>query len=121
MRVRVALPIAKPIRRGAFIAGSDGVRTWVKFKYERLSMFCHYCGMLGHDVKHCASHFAVVKNGGEVNYQYGDFLRAMGVGHTFRQIKTQVQVLNGIRLQGMCNTMGPVWLERCMVKRWWKE
>lgn len=78
MRVRVALPIAKPIRRGAFIAGSDGVCTWVKFKYERLSMFCHYCGMLGHDVKHCASHFAVVKNGGEVDYQYGDFLLAMG-------------------------------------------
>ena len=77
MRVRVALPIAKPIRRGAFIAGSDGVCTWVKFKYERLSMFCHYCGMLGHDVKHCASHFVVVKNGGEVDYQYGDFLLAM--------------------------------------------
>lgn len=37
MRVRVAMPIAKPIRRGAFITGSDGIRTWVKFKYERLS------------------------------------------------------------------------------------
>ena len=26
-----------------------------------------------------------------------------GVGHAFRQTKTQVQVLNGIKLQGMCN------------------
>lgn len=78
MRVKVPFPIAKPDRRGAFISGSDGVHTWVKFKYERLSLFCHYCGMLGHDVKHYASHFAVVKNGGEVDYQYGDFLRAMG-------------------------------------------
>ena len=34
MRVRVALPIAKLIRRGAFIVGLDGVHTWVKFKYE---------------------------------------------------------------------------------------
>lgn len=41
-------------------------------------MFCHYCGLLDHEVKHCASHFAVVKNGGEVYYQYGEFLRAMG-------------------------------------------
>ena len=41
-------------------------------------MIYHYCGVLGHDVKHCASHFAVVKNGGELAYQYGDFLRALG-------------------------------------------
>ena len=42
MRVRVALPISKPIRRGGFIAGSDGVKTWVSFKYEILPIFCHY-------------------------------------------------------------------------------
>jgi len=34
--------------------------------------------MLGHDVKHCASHFAIIQNGGKVDYQYGDSLRAMG-------------------------------------------
>lgn len=78
MRVRVALLIGKPLRWGGFITGSDGVRNWVSFKYERLPMFCHYYGMLGHDVKHCASHFAIIKNGGEVEYQYGDFLRALG-------------------------------------------
>ena len=78
MRVKVALPIGKPLRRGSFIARSDGVRTWVSFKYERLPLFCHYCGMLGHDVKHCASHFAITQNGGEIEYQYGDSLRARG-------------------------------------------
>ena len=56
MRVRVALPISKPIRRGSFIAGSDGEKHWVKFKYERLPLFCHFCGMLGHDVRNCAEH-----------------------------------------------------------------
>ena len=44
MRVKVALPISKPIRRGGFLAGSDGQRTWVTFKYERLPLFCHWCG-----------------------------------------------------------------------------
>ena len=29
MRVKVALPIGKPLRRGSFIAGSDGIRTCV--------------------------------------------------------------------------------------------
>ena len=65
MRVKVAV---QPLRRGGFIAGSDGARSWVTFKYERLPLFCHYCGLLGHDVKHCASHFAVSKNSGEVDY-----------------------------------------------------
>ena len=78
MRVKVALPIGKPLRRGSFIVGSDGIRTWVSFKYECLPLFCHYCGMLGHDVKHCVSHFATIQNGGEVDYQYRDSLRDIG-------------------------------------------
>ena len=77
MRVKVALPIVKPLHRGGFIAGLYGVHTWVSFKYERLLLFCHYYRLLGHDVKHYASHFAVIQNGGEVVYQYGDSLRAM--------------------------------------------
>ena len=34
MHVKFALLIGKPLRRGSFIAGSDGIRTWVLFKYE---------------------------------------------------------------------------------------
>lgn len=78
MRVRVALPISKPLRRGGFISVSDGVHTWVTFKYERLPIFCHSCGLLGHDLRHCASHYAMKKNGGEIEYQYGDWLKVAG-------------------------------------------
>uniref|UniRef100_A0A7N2LS13 DUF4283 domain-containing protein n=1 Tax=Quercus lobata TaxID=97700 RepID=A0A7N2LS13_QUELO len=78
MRVKVAIPISKPIRRGGFLLGLDRQRTWATFKYERLPIFCHYCGLLGHDLKHCASHFATTKNGGEVICQYGDWLKASG-------------------------------------------
>ena len=34
MRACVALPIAKPLCRGGFIAGSNGEKMWVSFKYE---------------------------------------------------------------------------------------
>ena len=78
MRVKVALPISKPVRRGGFLAGSDGQRTWVTFKYERLPLFCHWCGTLGHDTKHCAHYFARTKVDGEVVCQYGEWLRASG-------------------------------------------
>ena len=78
MRVRVALPLEKPLRRGSFIAGSDGIRSWVKLKYERLPIFCHYCGLLGHDLNHYAQHFVMVKTGNTVEYQYGDWLKSSG-------------------------------------------
>ncbi|KAL0001579.1 hypothetical protein SO802_015360 [Lithocarpus litseifolius] len=78
MRVRVALPISKPLRRGSYIADSSGERTWVNFKYKRLPIFCFFCGLLGHDVRHCAKHFAVEKNGGEADFQYGEWLKAFG-------------------------------------------
>lgn len=41
-------------------------------------MFYHHCGLLGHDVRHCAIHFAMIKKEGEVRCQYGDWLRAFG-------------------------------------------
>ncbi|XP_075674849.1 uncharacterized protein At4g02000-like [Castanea sativa] len=70
MRVQVAFPISKPLRRGGFIADSDGERTWVNFKYERLPILCHFCGHLRHDLNHYASHLVPEKIGGVVDYQY---------------------------------------------------
>lgn len=80
MHVRVALPLEKPHQWGSFMVGSDGVHLWVTFKYERLPIFCHYCVLLGHDMRHCAQHFAMKKNGDRVEYQYRDWLNSLG-GH----------------------------------------
>ena len=78
MRVKVALPLSKPLWRGAFLADSNGQKYWVNFKYERLALFCHYCGLLGHDLRHCAQHFGATKNGEEADCQYGDWMKATG-------------------------------------------
>ena len=78
MRVKVEIPISKPLRRGGYLAGSDGEKVWTTFKYERLPMFCHHCGLLGHDIKHCAKYFALTKNGKEAPLQYGEWLKASG-------------------------------------------
>ena len=76
LRVRVALPISKPIRRGGFLMGLDGNRHWVDYKYERLSVFCHFCGILGHDLRHCPAYYEKSKRSTALAYQYGDWLRA---------------------------------------------
>nr|POF26886.1 hypothetical protein CFP56_65718 [Quercus suber] len=76
MPMKVALPLSKPLWRGAFLAGSNRQKTWVTFKYERLSLFCHYCGLLRPVLKHCAQYFVATKNGAEAECQYGEWMKA---------------------------------------------
>ncbi|MBA0677307.1 hypothetical protein Goari_018722 [Gossypium aridum] len=52
MRVRVQIDVRKPLKRKKQVLCS-GVRSYVKFKYERLSLFCFYCGRLGHNDSFC--------------------------------------------------------------------
>ena len=53
MRIRVEIPINKPLRRGGNITNTEGERCSIIFKYKRLPTFCYICGILGHDDKHC--------------------------------------------------------------------
>ena len=55
MRIRVDLPLNKPLRRKGNIVNLDGSRTRVTFKFERLPCFCFQYGLLGHDERRCAS------------------------------------------------------------------
>ena len=68
--------ITKPIRRGGFLIGLDGERHLVDYKYERLPVFCHFCGILRHDLRHYPAHYEESKMSTALDYQYGDWLRA---------------------------------------------
>ena len=74
LRVRVDIPLNKPLRRGGNILNLDGEKTWVNFKYERLPFFCYVCGYLGHDEKHCPN----LPCNPDSPKQYGEWLRAIG-------------------------------------------
>ena len=74
MRIRVDLPIDKPLRRGGNVVSKDGEKFWIHFKYERLPTFCFLCGMLGHDDKHCQ----IPTDQQGTPKQYGECLRANG-------------------------------------------
>ena len=76
LRIRVELPIDKPLRRGGNVVGMDGDKFWVYYKYERLPKFCFLCGIMGHDDKHCQAY----PDRQNATPQYGDWLRANGNG-----------------------------------------
>uniref|UniRef100_A0A7N2M2G2 DUF4283 domain-containing protein n=1 Tax=Quercus lobata TaxID=97700 RepID=A0A7N2M2G2_QUELO len=78
MRIKVAIPLENEIQRGAFLAGSDGKKYWVDLKYEWLPIFCHYCGLLRHELRFCAHYFSKTKSRTEVECGYGDWLKASG-------------------------------------------
>ena len=75
MRIKVEIPIDKPLRRGGYITNEEGGRSWVTFKYERLPTFCYNCGILGHDNRHC--HMSL--DGQRTKSQYGEWLKAGSV------------------------------------------
>ena len=51
--VRVRIDVSKPLSRGRRVVTDDGTKTWVSFKYKKLTNFCYWCGMVTHDEKEC--------------------------------------------------------------------
>ena len=75
MRIRVEIPIDKPLRRGGNIINAEGVRCWLTFRYKRLSTFCYICGLIAHDDKHCC----MSQQEGLKERQYREWLRVGSV------------------------------------------
>ncbi|XP_065632704.1 uncharacterized protein LOC111999389 [Quercus suber] len=98
LRVRVDVPLDKPIRGGAPVLSPEGDKVWVAFKYERLSGLCFHCGLLGHEAKACK--FTKLKVWEES--PYGEWLRAtedvlpqtsdsLVAGHSIDGVETEPQ------------------------------
>ncbi|VFQ64830.1 unnamed protein product [Cuscuta campestris] len=73
-RIRVSIPIAKPLKRRMKLIKRDSSWTWVNFKYERLHTFCFFCGLMGHSHKIClrAREATILVE----QHLYGPYLRA---------------------------------------------
>jgi len=73
-RIRVSIPVTRPIKRRMRLVKRDKSACWVSFKYERLHSFCFFCGMLGHSYKFCLkARESVIP---VADYPYGVGLRA---------------------------------------------
>ena len=76
LRIRVILDITQPLSRGRIVRLGGSEPRWVEFKYERLPVFCYFCGKLDHDEKECLEW---MRSEGPIRAeekQYGPWLRA---------------------------------------------
>ena len=80
-RVRVEVPLDKPLRKGGSVISPEGELTRVAFRYECLVGWCFNCGRIGHELKECQSSIDDEDGG----HSYGEWLRA---GTRGRQAET---------------------------------
>ena len=53
MRIRVSIDVCLPLIRYKNIKKKDGSQGRVTFKYERLTIFCFLCCLVGHSKRYC--------------------------------------------------------------------
>ncbi|KAF4352202.1 hypothetical protein G4B88_006819 [Cannabis sativa] len=54
LRVQVDIQVDKPLFLGCFFDLASGVKKWVQMKYEKIGIFCYFCGCLGHQRRGCS-------------------------------------------------------------------
>uniref|UniRef100_A0A803P9M8 CCHC-type domain-containing protein n=1 Tax=Cannabis sativa TaxID=3483 RepID=A0A803P9M8_CANSA len=53
LKVQVDVEVDKPLFSGCFFGVAFGVKKWVQMKYEKIGIFCYFCGRLGHQRRGC--------------------------------------------------------------------
>ncbi|KAK9989062.1 hypothetical protein SO802_029301 [Lithocarpus litseifolius] len=72
IRIRVEIPLDRPIRRGGIISSPEGDKIRIGFKYKRLVGLCFHCGLFGHEAKECKK----PRDPTQQELPYGEWLKA---------------------------------------------
>jgi hypothetical protein len=74
MRLRVKLDVRVPLKKDTKVKDRNGNWCKVRFKYEKLGIFCFVCGVMGHAENRCEIRFAMEINDG--SREWSNELRA---------------------------------------------
>ncbi|MCI57990.1 hypothetical protein A2U01_0079243, partial [Trifolium medium] len=64
MRLRVRIDVRVPLKKDTKVQDRHGEWCTVRFKYERLGLFCFVCGIMGHAESRCEIRFAMENDDG---------------------------------------------------------
>jgi len=73
MRLKVSIDVTAPLKKEWRVRARNGEFVSVVFKYEKLGVFCHRCGVIGHTDKVCPELFELDSDDGVRNW--GPFLK----------------------------------------------
>ena len=78
LHISVDVDITKPLMRGKMIHIESMEKWWVYFKYERLPIYCYWCGILGHQEQDCQKTKKRCISLEEDDYHIGPWLHVVG-------------------------------------------
>ena len=76
LRVRVDINFSEPLCKGRMVRMGGPTLVWVDFCYERLPIFCYWCGKLDNDDRDCPLWIQSKESLGPKDKQFGPWLRA---------------------------------------------
>ncbi|KAK7858174.1 uncharacterized protein CFP56_013819 [Quercus suber] len=76
IRVRVNIDISQPLCLGRMVNMGGSKPDWISFQYDRLPIFCYWCGLLNHDEKDCSLWLRSKRSLRKEEQQYGGWMRA---------------------------------------------
>ncbi|XP_050253663.1 uncharacterized protein LOC126699735 [Quercus robur] len=76
IRVRILIDIEQPLCRGRYVDLDGSDPHWISFQYERLPIFCYWCGCLNHDERDCKIWIDSGESLQKSDQQYGPWLKA---------------------------------------------
>ncbi|CAB4267060.1 unnamed protein product [Prunus armeniaca] len=93
LRIHTLIDTTNPLAVGFWLPRPEGLDTWAKLKYEKLSNFCFDCGRLGHTKNGCK--FNMDKNEDGESAAFGDWMKARAVHERRNQVSLNVPI--GVR------------------------
>jgi 14-3-3 protein epsilon len=78
MRLRIMIDVRAPLKKETKVKDRNGNWCTVRFKYEKLGIFCFVCGIMGHAENRCETRFAMEVDDGRREWRVMNCVRSRG-------------------------------------------